>query len=376
MGNNKLLSLDVIKIMDIDILDINEKILSNFNDEKNRLPEYKKSLTELKETVNQKLKPRVTNNLIKTIERMDEYIIDLELDKLKNFYILETLELLDSYKSILNKPEKQFFCGSIKKTDKNKKKIVALYLTISKKYSMMIDSDLPYIYPERNVKILCNNCDSKEFDIEEGNIYVCVKCSSQQYILNNVTSFKDIKRINISSKYCYDRRVHFRDCINQYQGKQNSFISPKIYNDLINQFELHQILNLNETNKKKKFAKIKKDHLYIFLKELGHTKHYENINLIYYNITGVKPDDIGYLETKLMNDFDTITDAYDRLFKHLDRKNFINTQYILYQLLIRHKHPCKKDDFSILKTIERKNFHDDICKILFEDIKFTFTPLY
>lgn len=368
--------------MEIDILEIDEKILLNFSDEKNKVVEYKESLLELQETVKQELRPRVKKTLLETIERLDDYIEDLETDKLKNFYMLETAEILDTYKTILLKPQKQSFFGKSNKSDRTKKNIVSTYLNISRKYlnnkefktqpstSSSITTD------ERKIKVVCNNCDSKEFDLEEGNIYVCIKCSSQQFILNNVTSFKDINRVNISSKYCYDRRVHFRDCINQYQGKQNSYISPTVYSDIIKQFELHQLINLDETDNKKKFSRIKKEHLYIFLKELGYTKHYENINLIYYNITGVKPDDIGYLESKLMNDFDTITEAYDRLFKHLDRKNFINTQYILYQLLVRHKHPCKKEDFSMLKTIDRKNFHDEICKILFEEIKFSFNPLY
>ena len=105
----------------------------------------------------------------------------------------------------------------------------------------------------------------------------------------------------------------------------------------------------------------------VFLKDLGYSKHYENINLIYYNITGNKPDDISHLEEKLMHDFDCITKLYDELFvKKISRNNFINTQYVLYQLLKRHKHPCKKEDFSVLKTIDRIAFHDDIVKILFQ----------
>jgi hypothetical protein len=114
----------------------------------------------------------------------------------------------------------------------------------------------------------------------------------------------------------------------------------------------------------------------MFLKELEYTKHYENANLIHYNITGNKPDDIGYLEDSLLNDFDILTELYDKKFKHLDRKNFINTQYVLFQLLLRHKHPCNKDDFNILKTVDRKTFHDEICKSLFEELGWNFSPFY
>jgi hypothetical protein len=192
-----------------------------------------------------------------------------------------------------------------------------------------------------------------------------------------VSSYKDVTRINISSKYCYDRRIHFRDCINQYQGKQNSTINQDVYDNLEKQFDLHHLL-IGESNTPKniRFKNITKEHISVFLKELQYTKHYENINLIHYNITGVKPDDIGYLEDKLLEDFDILTDLYDKKFKNIDRKNFINTQYVLYQLLLKHKHPCRKEDFSILKTMDRKTFHDDIMICLFTALSWNFTPLF
>ena len=109
---------------------------------------------------------------------------------------------------------------------------------------------------------------------------------------------------------------------------------------------------------------------------MEYTKHYENINLIHYNLTGVKPDNISYLEDKLLDDFDALTELYDKRFKNIDRKNFINTQYVLYQLLMRHKHSCIKEDFTILKTIDRKAFHDDICKILFEEKGWNHHPFF
>ena len=82
------------------------------------------------------------------------------------------------------------------------------------------------------------------------------------------------------------------------------------------------------------------------------------------------------MEEKLLQDFDILTEVYDKKFKNIDRKNFINTQYVLYQLLLRHKHTCNKEDFSILKTIDRKNFHDEIMKVLFETIGWNFSPFY
>ena len=109
---------------------------------------------------------------------------------------------------------------------------------------------------------------------------------------------------------------------------------------------------------------------------LGFYKHYENINLIHYTLTGKKPDDISNLEDNLLQDFDILAELYDRRYKNIKRKNFINTQYVLYQLLTRYKHPCNKSDFTILKTVDRKAFHDDICKTLFEELGWNYVPYF
>ena len=97
------------------------------------------------------------------------------------------------------------------------------------------------------------------------------------------------------------------------------------------------------------------------------------------------PDDhhsaeyISHLEPKLLEDFDLLVSQYDKKYKKnkkLSRKNFINTHYVLYQLLRRHKYPCKKSDFNILKSNERKSFHDKICKELFKDLGWNFTTTF
>jgi len=372
-------------IVDIDILDIDSKIIRSFEEDKCKILDYEQKKKELEDSlVLNSLTQRTIRSIQESINDLSKHIDDIRDNKSYNFYIIESAEILEKYKAILKEPQKVNFIGKAIKNNKEKNKLISQYIDIASKYVNIEMKDengnhSPTPTIKKDKKITCNNCNNnKDFDIEEGNIYICLNCSSQQFILRNVTSYKDINRINISSKYMYDRKIHFRDCINQYQGKQNSSISQEVYDDLIKQFESHHLIESADTckNPKERMKNITKEHISIFLKELSYTKHYENINLIHYHLTGIKPDDIGYLEDKLLDDFDIITEAYDRLFKNLDRKNFINTQYILYQLLIRHKHPCKKEDFSMLKTIDRKNFHDEVCKKLFEEIKFSFLPLY
>jgi hypothetical protein len=72
-----------------------------------------------------------------------------------------------------------------------------------------------------------------------------------------------------------------------------------------------------------------------------------------------------------MEDFDTLIEKYDTKYKNAPnhkRKNFINIQCILYQLLLRHGYKCKRSDFNILKTIDKKYIHDDIIHELFKEL--------
>lgn len=357
-----------------DILSIDAAIHNNLKNEIKKLPEYIEKIREIERSLElEKIRPRVRVTLETEKATLVEKVNDIENSITYNFYVMESAVLLDQYRRILEAPMRMSFLGKPLKSNKEKQRVINEYIEIAKKYI-----EIKLEVPEKNNKIICTNCpNKKDFDIIDGNIYICIYCSAQQVVLKHMSSYKDIDRVNISSRYTYDRKVHFRDCINQYQGKQNSTILQKVYDDLENQFELHHLLQGDkDTPKEIRFKNITKEHIGMFLKELEYTKHYENINLIHYNLTGVKPDDISHLEDVLLDDFDALTELYDKLFKNIDRKNFINTQYVLYQLLSRHKHPCVKEDFTILKTIDRKSFHDDVCKVLFEQLGFNLNPFF
>jgi hypothetical protein len=196
---------------------------------------------------------------------------------------------------------------------------------------------------------------------------------------HQILSFKDIERVNLNNKYTYDRRSHFRDCIFQFQGKQNVTIHKNVYNDIMKRLLSHGIIppDYQQLRKEIAFEKVTKEHIYIFLKDTKYVKHYEDNVLIYHTLTGKSVPDISYLEEDLMNDFDILVEHYDKKYKNSsDRKNFINTQYVLYQLLKRHKYPCQKEDFNILKTIDRKYYHDEICSELFSELGWNFQPLF
>jgi rubrerythrin len=359
---------------EIDILSIDTKIRQKFENEQKSLPEYEQRLLELEVTSkSDKLSYRTRSELDKNIRELKQKINKINKNGDINFYTAESAELLQQYNRILKTPLKISFIGKPTHDIKEKKKIISQYLKIAQKYY-----DIPLETSMKKQKLVCNNCPNKNNFIFDENICICPECGAQQEILQHNSSYKDVDRVNISTKYTYDRKVHFRDCINQYQGKQNCTIEQKVYDDLEDSFERHHLLLGKKDDKKEiRFANITKEHILMFLRELGYSKHYENVTLIHYNITTKKPDDISYLENKLLDDFDTLIETYDKHFKNkVDRVNFISTQYVLFQLLQRHHHPCRKEDFVILKTVDRKSFHDTVFKEISSLLNWNMVPLY
>jgi len=362
----------------VDILNIDTQIRTSFDTEYSKLPSYNKKLEDLRETITNIKNGRTNNRILKDLEdnesNLSKYIKNLENKVDYHMYIMKTLPIIEEYKQILQTPVKMSFLGKSTKNNKQKAQLINNYLDTANSYTTININE----YVDKSQTIQCNNCNNKkDFDIIEKNIYICQNCYAQQLVLRHISSYHDIERINISSKYMYDRKIHFRDCIKQYQGKQNSTILPKIYTALEEQFEKHHLLlGDKDTHKEERFKNLTKNQVLLFLKELGYSNHYENVHLIHYTFTNKKPDDISYLEDQLLDDFDALTDLYDKKYKNINRKNFINTQYVLYQLLRRHKHECNKDEFIILKTIDRKFFHDEVCKNLFEELGWNHTPFY
>jgi len=324
-------------------------------------------------------------NKIKTLKN-DQQVVDNNF----YFYLLRSLPILEKYCALKKSQNKIQF---VRTNSEPMTESTEALNTLIQEYMVVLENYFPDEYIENQIdrkrqlgqstqkssKIRCHECnlDQDVFSICD-NHFVCEKCGLVSATMQPNISYKDIDRINISSKYTYDRRTHFRDCINQFQGKQNASIDQKVYNDIIEQLLLHGLIpeNHKELSKAEAFKNITKEHVMLFLKETGYSKHYEDVVLIYYQLTDKQPPDISHLENDLLRDFDVLTDLYDKKYKNSERKNFINTQYVLFQLLRRHKFPCRKEDFNILKTIDRKYYHDTICGDLFTTLGWNFQALF
>jgi len=364
----------------VDILNLDNKIKEFFKSLYNQVDNKQEKYDTLVEFKNS-LCDNDDNFLIidRYCSELNDEIEEKAQENRFNYYIMDTFQILEDYKKILKKPIKVSFTSVKPMNNKEKEALVKKYLKMAAKY-INLDAFLkspPKKKKRKKPLVICQNCDNRvDFEVVENNIHICLHCSSEQVVPSYSSSYKDSDRINISSKYTYDRRIHFRDAIKCLQGKENSTIDQVVFDDLEDQFRKHFLLEGDEnTPKKERYKRISKQTILLFLKDLGYTKYYENINLIHYRITGNKPDDITHLEEKLLEDFDKLTELYDVMFKHLDRKNFINTKNILYQLLKRHKHPVNQNDFTFLKTVDRQLFHDDVSKQLFTKLGWNWSSL-
>ena len=349
----------MININDDDILSIDKDIKNKLITEQNK---REKTLSEIK-----KLTVKT-----KEIIELENVLSDINLNNRLNFYLANSLEIIKKYEQLLKEPTVISFMGKSNGNEQNikKQKIINEFLEMASEfYDDIFKHDI-------NIKYKCINCDNdKSFTIINDELFICETCFSQQIIKIDISSYNDIERINISTKYVYDRKSHFKECINNYQGKISNEIPSQVFKDLEDKFKFHNLL-LDSNDKKQKYQKISKKNIMVFLKELNYSKYYENLNYIYSEITGEKPDDLSGITQLLLKDFDILSELYDEKFKNINRKNFINTQYVLYQLLKKHGHNCKKEDFITIKTNERKVFHEHIIKTLFEHLGWNYTSIF
>ena len=354
----------------IDILDIDTKIRKELSSDK--LDEYEKIRTRLVNSMEASVNEKTNKLLQIEINKINERIDNIKNKYNINFYIGDTVHYIEEYKSVLKIPKKVNFMGKICNDDNSvKNTLINKFLIASSRYTDMV-------YESIVTEFKCFECGAiLDCELLDDVMYICSMCSTQQGITTLSSSFADTERVNISSKYAYDRKTHFRECINQYHGKQNVTIPEKIYTDLDKCFNFHDLLIGDETTpKKERYQRITKKTIILFLKELGYTRHYENINLIYSTVTDVPLDDISHLVELILNDFDKLSELYDKKFADINRKNFINTQYVLFQFLRKHGHDCDKEDFSNLKTVDRKFFHEEMIQKLFQDLGWNYVSIF
>lgn len=363
-----------------DILQLDEKIKKFIQDESKKIDQYKSKFDEISHELKscEKINYRQRKELEKELEILRKKIDDIETNNMFAEYICISQKIINEYMKMIIKPMSISFFGgkNISNIDTVKKEnLLEKFLDVARNYI-----PIKTFKKEVQKKYTCSCGNNTEFT-QTDNTITCDECGIEKNIYTIHTNFKDVDRVNLSQKYKYNKKTHFRDTMNQYQGKQNKKIDNKVYTDCDEWFLRHNLLvsiptcsTLSETEIfHKKHSRITKGHIDMALSETNHTSNYEDTNLIHTYFTGIPCPDISHIENELMEDFDKVVEAYDSL-KNVDRTNFLNGQYILYQLLKRRKIKVDESDFHKLKTRERLLEHDTLYQRISLLLEWGFLP--
>ena len=309
----------------------------------------------------------IRDNTTDDIERIDAkkeiFKIKKKISAVKDrteikIYKEKTKDLLEQYRSTqISKRSFIFIERDPSEDEKEKEQLSKTFLIIARAY-IQIDT-----HRNKNKKLICPVCQKSEFDTIDDNFYACKYCRRCIQLTDNGYSYKDIDRLNLSSRYTYTKRGHFKEAIDKFQGLQNTNIDKKVYDMIHYERKKHSIT----------IEKLSHDHVVLFLSENSYSKHYEDVTLIHCAITGCKAPDISQYENNLLRMFDQQEEVYEKI-KNPDRINSLNVNFKLMKLLQLLGYKCKIEDFGILKTREKIAEHDEIWMEICQHLGWRFIP--
>jgi hypothetical protein len=416
------------EVSEDDILQVQERILKFFSNEKENIPVYQKivsiliwnclncnipygitsekdkiedlSSTYEKDPYPDKKYPkeeytyREYKNMVEFINDLDIYLKNFEFNEV--MYNLNSNEIIKTYKKYLDKPHVSSFIGKTEgKDNKTIFDIILKYNTIfqelKEKTTIVLSQKMEYYFKKyiknrfKTTYKLFNPFDEKVFELTykeakktkkkvtycgcfdktedpNGNI-MCKNCGNIYNDIEDNNNYNDYSRVNIVQRYHYEKKCHFRDTINQYQGKQNRYIPEKVYSDVKYMINMHGL----------SLEKLTINHVNSFLKETGNFKYYEDKQLIYSNIVGKSKPDISKYEKGLYEDFDKLVTIFLKI--KGKRKNFLNSHYVLRQLLLKQGVKIPDDHLNSLSTPARLKEHDEFYEKCCDILGWNFTPL-
>lgn len=370
-----------VKLQDTDsILKLDQQIKDMYNLEKLKLPEYIQTYTYIQNVLDKSecLTHNEREQLGKQAKDLNQKIFDLSSDMSYGFYLMESYLILEECHDLSQQVREISFMGK-KKSDKPRSCYVRKFAQILKPLKNVIN--INYVYDsdtdsdiESKKKTECPVC-MKKITTQYDDVSRICECGFQEDTHFKKNIYKDSEKSVMKDKNPDDtQKTHFKDCMKQHQGTQKVSIEPEVYEKLEKQFQSHNLLGPEYLPRKERFNQITKNHVHTFLRRTNQSKHYENETLIWSNLTEKPGPDISHLEDKLLDDYDALMAVYHKMDKK-GRTNALNSQYILYQLLRKHKYKCDQSDFNIIKTDDRREYHNNMCRKIFNQLGWNFIPI-
>jgi hypothetical protein len=276
-----------------------------------------------------------------------------------SFYLIETIALLKKYEEELRKPiPVQFHRKKGVETQTELGLLAQQYFYVLSRLACRFDFLLGGVLSPTKKKLICL-CHTAELILEDNDFFTCCKLCGERFELGHIAfNYGDSKRLVLSQKNPSDKKHHFSDCIDKWQGIQKETYPPQLFEEMEAQLKTYNLVDTAGTTRAQRFAKVTKDHVKLILKNMGVYKQYkEHLNVLFKILTEKALPEINHLKQRLLHDFEVFDQTYCRIFSGAERTAY-HYNLILYQLLCMYGYPCSSADFSLLKTMDRKSQHD------------------
>jgi len=358
-------------INDLNLIELNECILRLLDKQKKtEIERYSKIKMEEEFKIQ---RSQFKNERLASLLLIKDTMTNLEKynsDKPKKDYITEITPILNEYTKIgvIKKYVtfgKNLQLNSIDESIEkkiNRLSIIEQFLIVSNKYASINISK----------KIVINGCITCGHDISDiesnDDDIICPNCNTEIVQLTKYKPSTENSSSNKKNNTNYEGRINFMKELSRVQGKlKNSKIPTNIVELLDKYFVEHNFPTGTQIKQSpSSLTRTNKDLMRTALKSLNLSKLYKDINLICNIYWGWELIDLEYLESKIMEKYDTINEVFEKIKN--ERTSALNTQYELWWILNLLEYPCKSSDFKIPKTPEIFEYHEnkrkEICKML------------
>jgi hypothetical protein len=366
-------SIDGSYTIDLNLIELNDCILQLLDKQKKyQLVKYERVKREESYKVS-KVQTKIDRiNSLEQIRESDKYILSYSSDKPKKDYLSEVNVILVEYSKL--GVLKKYYNFNKKKDDpseppdkkKHRLNLIEDFLNVAMRYANVNIS-------RKDIFKGCMSCgyDISNFDDPDVTNYTCPNCFIEidNFIAND--NSPEINKKVVST----DGKVNFVKELNRFQGKSKNTKLPKNITELLdeyftqNNFPIGSDIKTNsELNKK-----TSRTAMYKALKDIGLSKLYKDVNLVCNIYWGWPLINLDYLETKILEYYDTINEVFEKI--KGDRSSSLNTQYELWWILTMIDYPCEAREFKMPKTPEIFNYHEKKRQEISEQLNWDFIPL-
>jgi len=234
------------------------------------------------------------------------------------------------------------------------------------KYWKNVCNEIPNVQETLISSEMCENCGKGEYVInEEEGTYNCHLCGhfTLQYV-NTQKNFNNEAPGEVTYT-TYDRLIHFKEILSQFQAKETTKIPEEIVNNIANRIRKERITDISQ---------IDYDKMREILRTLGYNQYFEHIQLIN-SIFGIEPPQ---MQKEL---YDTLCVLFMEiqqpwaLYCPPNRTNFFNYTYVLYQLCVLLGQHQYLPFIPMMKNPKKRLNMDEIWKKLCEHLDWEYNIL-